>query len=171
MNTLKLQFTDVGLNRLVNAKGQGFKEAITHMAFGDSTQSGSRHSTALGNLKEKVAIADYQGDGNNLRMAAVFEAPLEYAIREVGIYIGDTLLGIYSTGSSEVLGYRTPDIKAIQWVTLNISALPTDSLTVTVGTENLNLVFDREFAQMAAAQINTMHRQIQQELRLNALTA
>ncbi|MCJ8272008.1 MAG: hypothetical protein MJK04_21760, partial [Psychrosphaera sp.] len=131
MNDLKLQFTDVGLNKLVNAKGKGFKESITHMAFGDGQQVAHRGLTALGNQQEKVAIADYQGDAENLRMAAVFDSPIEYAIREIGIFIDDTLLGVYSAAPGTVLGYRTPDIKVMQWVTLNISALPLDSLTVT----------------------------------------
>lgn len=169
MSELILQFTDVGLARLVNAKGQGLKENITHMAFGDGTAAASRTMSALSNQREKVTIADYQGDGNNLRMAAVFDGPLEYAIREVGIFIDDTLLAVYTTGANSMLGYRTPDVKVMQWVTLNISALPTDSVSVTIGTENLNLVIDQEFAQMVTVQLNTMTRQLQQEFRLNAL--
>lgn len=169
MNELKLQFTDVGLARLVEAKGKGLQESITHMAFGDGTTAASRTMTALGNQREKVTIADYQGDGSNLRMAAVFEAPLEYAIREVGIFIDDTLLAIYTADPGTMLGYRTADVKVMQWVTLNISALPTDSVTVTIGSENLNLVIDQEFAQMATVQLNTMTRQLKQEFRIQAL--
>ncbi len=166
MNELKLQFTDVGLARLVTAKGQGLQENITHMAFGDGTQAASRTMTALGNQREKVEIADFQGDGNNLRMAAVFDAPMEYAIREVGIFIDNTLLAVYTADPGTMLGYRTADVKVMQWVTLNISALPTDSVTVTIGTENLNLVIDQELAQMAKAQLNTMNRQLKQEFRI-----
>ena len=169
MNVLKLQFTDIGLNRLVNAKGVGFKESITHMAFGDAQQVAHRAMTQLGHLQEKVAIADYQGDASNLRMAAVFDGQLEYAIREIGIYMGTTLLGVYSAEPGTVLGYRTPDVKVMQWVSLNISALPSDSLTVTIGSDNLNLVIDQEFAQLVKVQLNTMQRQLSQEFRLNAL--
>ncbi|MFT4924620.1 MAG: hypothetical protein ACI8WB_000703 [Phenylobacterium sp.] len=169
MNVLKLQFTDVGLNLLVTAKGQGFQESVTHMAFGDGTAVASRTMTALSGLKEKVSIADYQGDGANLRMAAVFDGALEYAIREIGIYIGDTLLGVYSADPGTILGYRTPDVKVMQWVSLNIAALPTDSLIVTLGDENLNLVIDQEFAQLVTVQLNTMSRQLDQEFRLNDL--
>lgn len=171
MNVLKLQFTEVGLNRLVNAKGKGFTEAITHMAFGDGEQVAHRGMTTLSHLTEKVPIADYQGDGSNLRMAAVFDSPLEYAIREIGIFINDVLLGVYSAEPGTVLGYRTPDVKVMQWVSLNITALPTDSLTVTLGAENLNLVIDQEFAQLVKVQINTMQRQLNQEFRLNEMSA
>lgn len=171
MSELTLQFTDAGLNRLVTAKGQGLQESITHMAFGDGTGTASRSWTVLSNEREKVAIADYQGDGNNLRMAALFDAQLEYAIREVGIYIDSTLLAVYTAPAGSFLGYRTPDVKVMQWVTLNIDALPSDSLTVTVGTENLNLVIDQEFAQMAKVQLNILNRQLEQEFRLNSLNS
>ena len=99
-------------------------------------------------------------------MAGVFEGSLEYAIREIGIFLSDgTLLGVYSQ-SERTLGYRTPVVRVIQWFTLNIEALPSDSVNVVVGSENLNLVIDEEFARMATVQINTMHRQLQQSFRL-----
>lgn len=166
MNELILQFTDAGLALLVNAKDQGFQQSITHMGFGDGTTQAHRGMTQLSNLREKVEIADYQGDANNLRMAAVFDGALEYSIREIGVYIGNTLLGVYSAPAGTLLGYRTPDVKVMQWVTLNLSALPSDSLTVTVGSENLNLVIDQELAQLVTVQLNTMSRQLKQQLSI-----
>ncbi|MBF4377392.1 phage tail protein, partial [Vibrio anguillarum] len=50
--------------------------------------------------------------------------------------------------------------------TLDLSALPTNSVTVIVGTENLNILIDAEFAIMAKTQVDTMHRQIKHEFRL-----
>ncbi|MES7612144.1 hypothetical protein U6Y73_12250, partial [Cutibacterium acnes] len=42
-------------------------------------------------------------------------------------------------------------VKVMQWFTLNITALPSDSVTVVVGTENLNLILDAEFMESAAS--------------------
>ncbi|MFM9785860.1 hypothetical protein, partial [Streptomyces scabiei] len=75
----------------------------------------------------------------------------EYAIREIGVFLSTgTLLGVYSQ-SGKTIGYRTPSVKVMQWFTLNITALPSDSVTVVVGTENLNLILDAEFMESAAS--------------------
>ncbi|WDE04672.1 phage tail protein [Thalassomonas viridans] len=169
MAGLKLQFTQAGLEQLLSAQDRGLKAEITHMAFGDSAYAPDKSQTALLSEKERIEIADYQGDGQNLRLAGKFEGELEYAIREIGIFLADgTLLGVYSQ-AGKTLGYRTPVVKILQWFTLNIQALPTDSITVVVGTENLNLILDEEFAQLAEVQINTLHRQMLQEFRLAEL--
>lgn len=166
MAGLTLQFTEAGLAKLLSAKDQGLKGEITHMAFGDGAYTPSKTQTALLNEKERIEIADYQGDGQNLRMAGVFQGELEYAIREIGIFLADgTLLGVYSQ-QGKTLGYRTPVVRVVQWFTLNIQALPSDSVNVVVGAENLNLVIDEEIAQLATAQINTLQRQVQQEFRI-----
>ncbi|WDE11156.1 phage tail protein [Thalassomonas haliotis] len=169
MAGLKLQFTEAGLAKLLSEQGKGLKGEITHMAFGDGAYAPGKNQTALLSEKERIEVMDYQGDGKHLRMAGKFEGELEYAIREIGIFLSDgTLLGVYSQ-AGKTLGYRTPVVKILQWFTLNIEALPSDSVTVVVGSENLNLVIDEEFAQLAEVQINTLHRQMQQEFRLLAL--
>ncbi|EFK3044345.1 hypothetical protein A8319_002479 [Escherichia coli] len=166
---LKLQFTEAGLTKLLDAKSHGLRGEITHIAFGENSYTPTKNQRFLGKEKERVEISDYQGDGQNLRMAAVFQGELEYAIREVGIFLADgTLLGVYSE-PGKTLGYRTPAVRIVQWFTLNISALPTDSVTVSISNDSLNLIIDEELAKMATAQISTMHRQIRQEYRLLAL--
>lgn len=148
---LALQFTDAGLAACIAAKDKGLKAEITHMAFGSQAYTPSKTQTQLSQLREKIEISDYQDGGKSIRLAGVFDGNLEYAIREIGIYLADgTLLGVYSH-PNKILGYRTPDVKVVQWFTLNIEALPTNSITVVVGTENLNLILDAEFIAGAAA--------------------
>ena len=165
---LTLQFTEAGLNACISAKDKGLKASITHMAFGANAYTPSKNQTSLANEQERIAINDWQDGGQNIRLAGVFDGELEYAIREIGIYMDDVLLGVYSQ-PDKTLGYRTPAVKVVQWFTLNIAALPTNSITVLVGAENLNLIIDGELAQIAAIQINTMQRQLQQEFRLITL--
>lgn len=152
---LKLQFTQQGLAACLDAQSKGLKAEITHMAFGDAAYNPSQNQTQLNNERERIEINDWQDGGQNMRMAGVFDGELEYAIREIGIFLSDgTLLGVYSQ-SGKTLGYRTPAVKVIQWFTLNLSALPTNSVTVVVGAENLNLVLDAEFIAAAASFLNT----------------
>lgn len=153
--TLKLQFTSKGLDACLSAKDQGLKAKITHMAFGADAYVPSKDQTGLSQQKEKVEIADYQDAVGDVRMACVFDGALEYPIREIGLFLEDgTLLGVYSE-PNKTLGYRTPAVKVVQWITLNITALPSDSVTIVVGTENLNLILDKEFISSAQSLLRT----------------
>ncbi len=149
---LALQLTDAGLEACLSAKDKGLKAEITHLAFGSNAYTPSSGQTQLLAEKERIEIADYQDGGKNLRMAGVFDGDLEYAIREIGIFMGDILFGVYSQ-SGKILGYRSPSTKVVQWFTLNIEAVPTDSVTVVVGADNLNLILDKEFIAGASASI------------------
>ncbi|OHU87837.1 MULTISPECIES: phage tail protein [Pseudoalteromonas] len=182
MSALTLQFTQAGLDALLSATQRGFKGKISHMAFGDAAYTPSKTQTALKGEKERVAIVDTDysdGESSSLKIAAKFDAPLEYAIREIGVFIESPdysgegepeliLLGVYSQENT-TLGYRTPDVKVLQWLTLSLAQIPSDSVEVKVGVDNLNIIVDRELADMALVQLNTMQRQIEQELRLVAL--
>ncbi|NOU49490.1 phage tail protein [Pseudoalteromonas sp. JBTF-M23] len=178
MSALTLQFTQAGLNALLSATHRGFKGKISHMAFGDAAYTPSKTQTALKGEKERVAIVDTDysdGETSELKIAAKFDAPLEYAIREIGVYIespDDTgeliLLGVYSQPDT-TLGYRTPDVKVLQWLTLSLAQIPSNSVEVKVGVDNLNIIVDRELADMAMVQLNTMQRQVEQEFRIVAL--
>lgn len=148
---LALQFTTKGLAECIAAKGKGLQAEITHMAFGDRPFTPSKNTTALLGEKERVEITDYADAGQDLKMAGIFDGELEYSICSIGIFLSTgTLLGVYSSPSA-LIGYRTPAVRVVQWFTLNIDALPTNSVTVTVGVENLNLILDSEFAEGAAA--------------------
>lgn len=148
---LELQFTNAGLAACVTAKSKGLKAEITHMAFGDVAFTPNKAMTALPGQKEKIEIDSYQDGGQSLRMAGIFDGNLEYSIRSIGIFLSDgTLLAVYSKPAA-LLGYRTPAVRVVQWFTLNIEALPTGSVTVVVGTENLNLILDAELAMGVAA--------------------
>jgi hypothetical protein len=172
---LTLQFTEAGLAACLSAKDKGLKAEITHMAFGSNAYTPSKNQTKLSAERERIAISDYQDGGKSLRMAGVFDGALEYAIKEIGFYIGTTLLGVYSA-PNKTLGYRTPAVKVVQWFTLNIEALPTNSITVVVGAENLNLILDKEFIagctaflQNAAAVIKNAHWNMQLSERIRQL--
>lgn len=148
---LALQFTTEGLAECIAAREQGIKAEITHMAFGDRAFTPSKNTKSLPGEKERVEINDYQGAGQSLKMAGIFNGDLEYSIRSIGIFLSTgTLLGVYSAPNI-LIGYRTPSVRVVQWFTLSIDALPKDSVTVVVGVENLNLILDAELAEGCAA--------------------
>jgi|GEM_PF-1029913 len=178
MAGLKLQFTEAGLAKLLSAKENGLKGEITHIAFGDGSYTPSKTQTKLSREMERIELTDYQDYGSSLRISGVFNGDLEYAIREIGVFLSDgTLLGAYSL-AGKTLGYRTPAIKVAQWLTINVEALPADSVTVVVGTENLNLIIDLEmmmdavaFTRSQVVQTKQAHTQMQLGERLRKLEA
>ena len=76
-----------------------------------------------------------------------------------------TLFGVISR-PDQALNFKAAGAHAVQPFTLDLSVLPTDSVTVVVGIENLNILIDQELAIMAKTQVDTMHRQIKQEFRI-----
>ena len=147
---LKLQFTEAGLAACLSAKGKGLAAEITHMAFGSASYTPSAQQVALKDMREKIEISDYEMLDGQLRMAGAFTQAISYPIAEIGVFIGDTLLGVYSQ-EGKLLGYRSSEIRFVQWFTLATAALPADSFAVKVGESNLNLILDKEFIMGGAA--------------------
>lgn len=159
--TRLIRFTAAGLNELVQAKNQGLKGAITHVAAGTGRYDPTGTETALKAEKQRVAVNDYEDLGSgSLRIAALFDGSLEYEVGEFGFFLSTgTLLGVYSQ-AGVLQTYKAAKARILQRFTLNLSALPTDSVTVVVGSESLNLLVGEELAKLAAASVDNMARHV-----------
>lgn len=164
---LKLVITKKGLDEVINAKAQGVAINLKWVSAGDRAYTPNENQTTLVNEIQRVEFGEYKKlDTNQIQAVAKFSGEDEYAIRELGFWLeSGTLFGVISAADT-TLNYKAANGHAIQPITLNLSALPTDSVSVVVGTENLNILIDDDFAKMATAQINTMHRQVIQEFRI-----
>ncbi|RDH41660.1 phage tail protein [Zooshikella ganghwensis] len=165
-----LQFTQTGLAELISAKNAGIKATITHMACGDKSYSPQPNQTRLVNERQRADILDYEElSPTQLRLGAVFKGDLEYEVREIGLFLSSgTLLAVHSQ-PNQLLTYKSANSSWLQKLTLDISPLPTNSINVVVGTENINLLLANELATMAAATIDNMHRHIELLFRVNQL--
>ncbi|NMY49119.1 hypothetical protein [Pseudomonas sp. WS 5027] len=166
-NARVIRFTAAGLNELVLAKNRGLKGEITHVAAGTGRYNPTGAETALQAETQRVAVNDYEDlGGGNLRIAALFDGPLEYEVGEFGFFLSTgTLLGVYS--QADVLQtYKAASARILQRFTLNLSALPTDSVTVVIGGESLNLLLTEELAQLATANVDNMARHVGLLLRV-----
>lgn len=154
-----LQYTNAGLDELISAKSQGFQGKITHVAAGTQKYTPSALQTELRDERQRVAIADYEDMGTReLRVAARFDGDAEYVVGEVGFFLeSGTLLAVYSRPDT-TLTYKSPTSHWLQRFTLDLAPLPTDSVTVVVGVENVNLLIAGELAEMATANIANMTR-------------
>jgi len=165
-----LQYTNAGLQELISAKNKGIQGSITHVGAGTQQYSPSSLQTELRDERQRVAVADYEDmSGTELRIAARFDGDLEYEVGEVGFYLeSGTLLAVYSAPDT-LLTYKSPTSHWLQRFTLDLSPLPTDSVTVVVGLENVNLLMAEEFAELSAATIGNMGRHVDMLFRVMEL--
>jgi phage-related tail fiber protein len=166
-DSLSLVITRKGLNECISAKGKGIEARLKWVSAGDRAYTPNPDQTTLVNEIQRVEFGEYKDTGaGQLQAVAKFSGPQEYPIRELGFWLETgTLLGVISAPNT-TLNYKAKNGHCIQPITLDLSALPSDTVTVVVGTENLNILIDDEFTKMATAQVQTMHRQILQEFRL-----
>lgn len=168
--TRLVRFTSKGLDEVLQAKNQGLKGEIIHIAAGTGRYNPTGNETALRNERQRVAIVDYEDLGQRqLRMAALFDGDGEYEIGEFGFYLASgTLLAVYSV-AGQLLTYKAAAARVLQKFTLDISPLPADSVTIVVGSENLNLLMAEELAVLSVATIDNMNRGVAILFRVMAL--
>ena len=95
----------------------------------------------------------------------------EYEIGEFGFYLSTgTLLAVYSV-AGKLLTYKAAAARVLQKFTLDISPLPAQSVTVVVGSDNLNILLSEEIATLATANIDNMARHVGLMFRVMALEA
>lgn len=168
--SLKLVITRAGLDECISAKEKGLKAELKYVSAGDRAYTPNPDQRALQNELQRVEFGEYKDLGvGQLQAVAKFSGPQEYAVRELGFWLASgTLLGVISAPNT-TLNYKAKDGHCIQPFTLDLSALPSETVTVVVGTENLNILIEQEFTRLAVAQIDSMHRQIQQQLKQSDL--
>ena len=163
-------WTHAGLAAVLSAKNAGFKAAFTHIGAGCQSYLPRADQTRLRDEQQRVAIVDYeQLSATQIRLGAKFSGDQAYEVREIGIYLDSGILVAVYSAPDTLFTYKSAHSSWIQKLTLDISALPTDSVTITLGTENLNLMLTHELATLAQTHIAQMHRQLVMFQRLQQL--
>ncbi|MEK2181480.1 phage tail protein [Vibrio parahaemolyticus] len=165
--TLAITITEQGLAECVSAKEKGIHAWIKWISAGDRAYTPNPTQKALQSEKQRVEISEYKDKAaTSLQCTAKFSGDSEYPIREIGIWLSTgTLLGVISAPGT-TLNYKAAKAHVIIPFTMDLSALPTDSVKVEVGVENLNILIDDEFAIMAKSVIDTQHLLIKQQFQL-----
>lgn len=175
--TLALTITDKGLAELISAKNSGLKGNLKWVSAGDKAYNPSRSQSKLYNELQRVEISEYVDLGpTSLKCVAKFSGDTEFEMKEIGFWLDSgTLLGVVSAPNT-TLNYKSASGHVIQPFTIDLSVLPTDSLEVIVGIENLNIIIDKEMMADATAFIRSQRTQtnmslafMKQEDRIKAL--
>lgn len=150
--TLAVTITEQGLAECISAKESGIQAQIKWISAGDRAYTPSPTQKMLQNEKQRVEISEYKDmSATSLQCTAKFSGSAEYSIREIGIWLSTgTLLGVISERGT-TLNYKAANAHVIIPFTMDLSALPTDSLEIIVGIENLNILIDEQMMSDAVA--------------------
>lgn len=168
---LKLVITRKGLDECISAKSKGINLNLKWVSAGDRAYTPNPDQTTLVNEIQRVEFGEYKDlGGNQLQAVGKFSGPQEYPVKELGFWLETgTLLGVISAPNT-TLNYKAKDGHCIQPITLDLSALPSDTVTVVVGTENLNILIDTEMMMDAVAFMRSQTNQTKQALMLIKLS-
>ncbi|MEZ8095779.1 phage tail protein [Photobacterium swingsii] len=165
----KLVITRKGLDECISAEAKGLSLPLKWVSAGDQAYTPSPAQTTLHNELQRVEFSEYKNTASNqIQAVAKFSGPKQYPIRELGFWLETgTLLGVISA-PNVTLNYKPENGHCVQPFTLDLSALPTDSVNVVVGTENLNILIDEEmmmdavsFLRSQVVQVNQAHMNMQ----------
>lgn len=163
MSDFVLQYTDVGMQALISAKGVGLQELVSHMAVGSVHSTPLPSKTQLASEQDRVQIATVEDGGTHWLITARFDDPTkEYAVHEIGIYLqGGELLGTLSR--QDPIAYKAaPNGVYNCQVLMDLRPLPTGSVTVQVTQQHGQLSQATAMATKATASIKSFTTQIKQ---------
>lgn len=161
----QLVITQQGLEAANTAKNRGLKAELKWCSVGDASYTPSKNQKVLVNELDRVEFGEYKEMGGGILQAvAKFSGPKEYAVGEIGFWLDDgTLFGVISV-PDKILNFKSKTGSILQPFTLNLSDLPSDSVSIVVGTENLNILIDQEMMSDAVAFTRSQASQVKQLL-------
>lgn len=159
----QLVITRQGLDECISAEANGIRVPLKWVSAGDRAYMPSLDQTRLHNELQRVEFSEYKDTASNqIQAVAKFSGPQQYPIRELGFWLeSGTLLGVISAPGI-TLNYKPANGHCIQPFTLDLSTLPKDSVSVVVGTENLNILIDEEMMMDAVSFVRSQVVQVKQ---------
>ncbi|TDF41891.1 phage tail protein [Alteromonadaceae bacterium M269] len=161
--TAILQITRAGLDECVSASRKDIQVRIKEISVSPISFTPSADATALPNEIARVEIAEFIDLGEStLQMVGAFKGEEQFEIGSIGYWLeSGTLLAIASK-PGEILNFKPAGGAAIQPFTVDLSALPKDSVTVEVGQQNLNILTTKETALSTLAFVRSQIVQVEQ---------
>lgn len=174
--TIRARITRAGMRALFNAQSNGLDLKLTHIAigragayFGPAGGAGGYVPTGLeAALQTEFARAeigggDYLGD-YEIVISALIDGAAQSWVHEVGIFADDgTLFAVWSEVNNP-LAYKSPNQTFLVSLTLAVTEIPPDSLTIIVGAPNVNLTIVNPLAQTQIAIMRILRRITQSEV-------
>jgi Phage tail-collar fibre protein len=166
--TLAARITRAGMREVFAATNNGLDLKISHIGWGTGLNVGyvpTGNETALKSEVQRVAIGggDYLGDFEILVQAMLDGNPAGW-IHEIGVFDeGGTLFAVWSEINAP-LAYKSPGVPLIIALTLAVSEIPPNALTIVAGGANVNITIAGPLAQISAELLRLQRRAVETEI-------
>ncbi len=147
IETWNLILTEAGLEAALAAKRGGFAVDITHMAAGDAAYeieteaSGRTAQTELQNELQRVEISEAIERGNGqTSIAAVFDGPGDFYVREIGILLDDGTLYAVVSHPRQAMFWKSAISTGYVTVDLVLGAADPENVRVIAGGAPIQLI-------------------------------
>lgn len=164
---IQAKITRAGMRAVFAADNAGLDLKLSHLAIGTGQGTGyvpTGNEVALKSEIQRVAIGggDYLGDFEILVQAMLDGAPQGW-VNEVGIFDQSGALFAIWSEINAPLAYKTAGVPLIVALTLAVSEIPPNALTIVVGGPNVNITIAGPFAQLSAELIRLQRRAVESE--------
>lgn len=156
------KITRNGMRAVFNATNTGVDLRLSHIAIGTGAGTGyvpTGNEAALKSEFQRVAIGggDYMADFEIL-VQAMFDGGTVGWVNEVGIFDETgTLFALWSEVNAP-LAYKTAGVPLIIALTLAVSEIPPNSLTIVAGGASVNISIAAPFSTLSAELIRLQKR-------------
>ena len=147
IETWNLILTEAGLEAALAAKRGGFAVDITHMAAGDAAYevetdaSGRTAQTEMRNELQRVEISEAIERGNGqTSIAAVFDGPGDFYVREIGILLDDGTLYAVVSHPRQAMFWKSAISTGYVTVDLVLGAADPENVRVIAGGAPIQLI-------------------------------
>ena len=147
IETWNLILTEAGLEAALAAKRGGFAVDITHMAAGDAAYeietgaSGRTAQTDMQNELQRVEISEAIERGNGqTSIAAVFDGPGDFYVREIGILLEDGTLYAVVSHPRQAMFWKSAISTGYVTVDLVLGAADPENVRVIAGGAPIQLI-------------------------------
>ena len=147
IETWNLILTEAGLEAALAAKRGGFAVDITHMVAGDAAYevetgaSGRTAQTELQNELQRVEISEAIERGNGqTSIAAVFDGPGDFYVREIGILLDDGTLYAVVSHPRQAMFWKSAISTGYVTVDLVLGAADPENVRVIAGGAPIQLI-------------------------------
>jgi Phage tail-collar fibre protein len=164
---ISARITRAGMRALFSATNTGVDLKLSHIAVGTGQGVGyipTGNETALRTEFQRKPIGggDYLTDFEIL-VQAMLDGPSQGWVHEVGIFDeAGVLFAIWSEPNGSLV-YKTAGVPVIIALTLAVSEIPPNSLTIIAGGANVNIIIAEPFADMSAEILRLQRRAVQSE--------
>lgn len=164
---ISAKITRAGMRALFNATQTGVDLKLSHIAVGTGQGTGyvpTGNETVLRTefLRQAIGGGEYLTDFEIL-VQALLTGPSTGWVHEVGIFDETGVLFALWSEPNAPLAFKSANVPIVIALTLAVSEIPPNSLTIVAGGPSVNIIIAGPFAQLSAEIVRLQRRVLESE--------